>query len=616
METGNEWHFMIVGGAFNGRERVFPGDAHVVVGRSHTANLQLSKLDADVSGKHVEFSVVDGIAQVRNLSKSQPVRVNGVDVPSGKTCAVQTGNTVEMGSRVRIRLDAVPQMRDAMPADTSAIIDATATAATRFYDGSETLDVLTAAMDETTDSSPGAFESPVRPLESMTSATRMPDGITTATRMPESATSATRVPDGITTATRVPEDATFATCVPEDDTSATRVPEVPHPDGFEAETDDAASESGETVEGKTRAGSWEEIMAMKDALERKRKIRRLLISGAFALVAVVLVAVFFLIPNNDEYGMDWPKNADGSDDMRTYSIRNSSGDPILRVDYPGNSNITETPSPDNNGITVVTWYGKRRDVPYFLMLEASSHPDELHLDLMSSVRRWFAKAEASGEGFVFDERMRDELRPKFFEDAYPGSCETKTLYGIRFLEFEYKRTWLDGKMWHGWAHYFRSGDTVYLLRREIPEFYWERGGYRIKIDPNIAIYAAFSNAYWESPGDGKLASKESTAELMGEIRDALSKSRASDWRFVRRSVDTVLARTWRTDQKTRELASSSLRQYRDVLRVYYNEKYNAFVTAKDNREEKKMRRIRLDAQSVFDDPDERYYFLVNNGEVW
>ena len=596
MEKSNEWHLMIVGGAFNGRERVFSGDSPVVVGRSHTANVQLPKSDADVSGRHVEFVVIDGIAHVRNLSQTRPVRVNGVDVPMGGRAPVQTGDMVELGGRVRVRLDAVPQTDNTLTIP-EAIPAATATAATKFFEGDGSLDIPTAVMEEASVTSSGGFVSPAPPPENLTSATRVPDGMTSATRVPDGMTSATRVPDGMTSATRVPNSMLS--------------------DDSETETGDGASGDGKTVEGETRAGSWEEIQAMKVTLDRRRKIRRFFIAGIFVLIAAALVAGYVVLGfMGTESGMSWPTNADGKDDVVKYAIKNAKGDKLLEVDYPGNPKITETKSPDDNGITVLTWYGKRRDVPYFLMFEATSHPDELHIDLMTSVRRWIAKAKTSGEGFVFDERILDELRTKFFEDAYPRSCETKTLHGVRFVEFEYKRTWQDGKLWHGWAHYFRSGDTVYLLRREIPDFYWERGARRIKTDPSLAIYASFSETYWESPGDEKLVERESPDELKDMIRGALAKKRASDWRFLRHGIDTLLVRAWRTDAKTREFAESCLRQYRDVLRVYYHEKHNAFFTAKDNREEKKMRRIRQDAQAVFDNPDERYYHLVNNGEVW
>ena len=172
-------------------------------------------------------------------------------------------------------------------------------------------------------------------------------------------------------------------------------------------------------------------------------------------------------------------------------------------------------------------------------------------------------------------------------------------------------------MWHGVAIYFRKGDTVYLHRREIPEFYWARGGNRIaSFDPNIAIYAEFINSYWESPGVEGLPVDRSIPELMASIRSVLAKERASDWRFLKKDIDAVLVRTWQTDPKTRDLAEGCLRQFREVLRVYYYGKYNAFKAAQANRDDKRMRRFRQDAAMVFDDPDERYYHLIGNAEVW
>ena len=617
MEMSNEWHLLIVGGACNGQEFRFAFNETIVVGRSHRAVVRLPKTDSDVSGLHAEFSLVGGVAEVKNLSQKQVLKVNGGNVASGASCAVRKGDTVELGSHVRIRLDSVPEGEA-----TATISDETAagkTEATRFLSSDNALlDVPTAVMEESSVGSTGGgiFASSFR-QSAQTVATQIPSGLFGETAVPASETFATRVLGDASGMYGKPYGATVATNVFDSGTVATKVADAMLSGDSATETGDGVSEEGNTVEAKTRQGSWEEIQAMKEALDRKRKFRRVVSMAGIVLVGIVLVAIYVFTDGiGVESGMAYPENAAGEPDVRTYAIRNGDGDILLKVDYPNHPNIAETEAQDNKGISVVSWYGKRRDVPYYLQLEVLSHPDELRIDLMDSVRRWFEKAESSGEGYVFDERMRNELKPMFFEDVYPGSCQIKTLYGVRFLEFEYKRTWPDGKLWHGVAHYFRSGDTVYLLRREIPEFYWVRGGYRIKADPNIAVYGLFSEGYWESPGEKELLGELSTYELMDEIRKFLSKERAADWRLVRRNIDTVLARTWRTDPKTRELAESCLRQFREVLRVYYNGKYNAFLTAKDNREEKKMRFIRQDVQIVFDQPDERYYFLVNNGEVW
>ena len=224
----------------------------------------------------------------------------------------------------------------------------------------------------------------------------------------------------------------------------------------------------------------------------------------------------------------------------------------------------------------------------------------------------------SGAGYVFDIKVKDELKYQFFEDVFPGCCESKSLYGVKFVTFDYKRTWSDSEktLWHGVLLYFRKGDTVFIHRREIPESYWVRGGYRIEQDPNIAIYSNFIDSYWESPGLEGLPVDRKTSELMESVRGLLAKERASDWRYAKKEIDAVLVKTWRIDPKARDLAEGCLRQFRDILRTYYYSKYNAFDTARENRDEKRMSRIRRDAAMVFDDPDERYYHLVANGEVW
>ncbi len=109
MKMKKEWRLTVVGGSCNGCEYVFAPDKTVVVGRSHTADVKLSKSDADVSGRHAEFSVVCDIAQVKNLSQTRPLCVNGQALPIGASCAVQAGDSVELGVRVRIRLDCVPE---------------------------------------------------------------------------------------------------------------------------------------------------------------------------------------------------------------------------------------------------------------------------------------------------------------------------------------------------------------------------------------------------------------------------------------------------------------------------------------------------------------------------
>lgn len=602
MNTMNEWKLTIIGGSENGRQGAFSSDVPIVVGRSRSANFQLSKSYGDVSGRHAEFFIHEGVAYVRNLSQTQAILVNGRKLSNSETLNIDVGDTVSIGVQAVVRVDSIPLIGRFNETQGSLLDD---TVATKVISSNDSIaEMQTAVLEESANDLRNCGISSIEGTTGGTFATKIPDAF--------SGLSSSRATD--TVATR------FADIRESTDGIALETTSTRFRDSSEAtvtEWGDSASKEDQTMELHTINGSQEMIEQIKRELERKKKIRRSLVMFAVLFVTAVLATIYVLSGGMSvEAGMAWPKKSDGTDDVRTFAIRDDAGDILLKVDYPGHPNISETISPDNKGISVVSWYGKERDVPYFLQFESWAHPEELEIDLMTSVNKWFAKTTESGEGYVFDERMRDTLAPKFFEDSYPGSCEQKTLYGVKFLEFEYKRSWPDGKLWHGWAHYFRSGDTVYLLRREIPEFYWERGGYRIKADPNIAVYKTYSDAYWEATGKEKAIMHISTSVLMDEISDALARERAADWGYARRNIDAVLSRSWRTDNKTKELALSCLRKYREILRVYYYGKYNAFLAAKDNREEKKMQRIRSDAQIVFQETEERYSILVNNGEVW
>ncbi|MBQ7190304.1 MAG: FHA domain-containing protein [Kiritimatiellae bacterium] len=361
-----------------------------------------------------------------------------------------------------------------------------------------------------------------------------------------------------------------------------------------------------------RPPSKDVIDAMKREMERKRRSRRI-------LMGIVVGAVFA------GAGFWWYLTRPGGEEWLTYpepihefGLRDENGAMLLKVDYPWNENADVAIASGSNGVTVASAMGRDRDVPYFLHLEVRSDPDELKIDLMESISRWFNRTEESDLGFSFDERMKESVKPQFFEDVYPGSCQEKSLYGVRFVQFEYKRSrGVDAKMWHGIGIYFRCGDVVYSLLREIPETFWARGGYYFKIDSNLAIYKRFTEEYWESPGFTSVLPDKPVDELFASIRNSFAKERPSDWRVVvGQSIDSILMKNWNGDANIRDRAKEFLAQFREKLQVFYYKEYNAYQTAKTNRDEKKMGEIRQDVKSIFDNQGERYYFLIGNGEVW
>ena len=416
--------------------------------------------------------------------------------------------------------------------------------------------------------------------------------------------------------TMVPDDGGF---LPDDDGETVAAPQNGRscddlPLG--AQDEEEGSGDGETRALQTRQGDMAEIMALKREFEARRKKKHVGIGMLFLLVAAALTGAWFLTQTQKDVHMSLPLRPDGQPDIATYAIRDANGDILLKVDFPRDPGMSVTVSPDSNGVAVVSCMGRERDVPFFLKIESLRREDELRKDLLQSAREWIARAEASGAGYVFDAGVKDGLKFEFFEDAFAGSCQKLSLYGVKFVTFDYKRTWHDGELWHGVLIYFRRGDTAYVHRREIPERYWVRGSYRILQDPNLAVYANFTDSYWESPGLDDLPMQREVSSMLDSVADVLSKERASDWRVAKRELDAILVRTWRADAKARERAEGYLRQFREVLRTFYYGKYNAYQTARENRNDKRMERFRSDVKMVFQDPDERYYHLVGNGEVW
>lgn len=660
MATDKMWKIMIVGGSENGNEYSFPADKTVLIGRSRYqgvdtnqyAALQLGKKEKDkkeedVSGKHLELFVKDDEAFVRNVSEHSVTLLNGSSkVARGECARVREGDTISMGRTVKVRLDEIPvdspepeepvtgetryfdpdaldQLPAAPVAETSMTSIESEFAVKEFLEDtgpvqkseagdrkepdeeSDTADPVPEPLPQNVPEEPGKDPHPVAPPPPGQIPRPSPSPISVRMSGPPILQSTqTSWQNPMTPADDKPTDV-GGTSVSGMSLSGTA--SVPNDD---PPTDDP-NVGNKTEEIHTREVPPDVIIALKERLERKRKLRRVLMGIVLGTVFASAGAWWYLTRPKGEDGFTYPEP------IREFGLRDESGAMLLKVDYPWNENADVTIAPQSNGVTVISAMGRDRDVPYFLQLESHSDPEELKIGLMESVARWFARTEKSALGFSFDERMKEELKPEFFEDVYPGSCQEKSLYGVRFVQFDYKRTWTaDNQVWHGVGIYFRCGDTVYLLRREMPDSFWARGGYYLKIDSNLAIYKRYTDDYWESPGAARSLSSKPVEELSAAIRNSLDKDRPNDWRFVKKDIDSILVRSWRTDPNVRYRTLELLSRFREKQRVFYYQQYYAFQTEKENREDKKMIRIRQDAKIIFDNPDERYYFLIANGEVW
>lgn len=566
------WRFTVIGGNENGNDFTFPSGHPVLVGRSHAADLRLS--EPDVSGRHVEFALEDGGAVLRVLSRFS-LHLNANELTTGQQAVVKAGDTVSIGARMRLRVDAVPR-RVEPP--------------TEEFVGDVMDDAPLAMMEESSRTGSGFGTN---------AETRLADMETVAVS-PETGTFATRVPDEETFATRVPDEGTFATRVP---------------DGFTAAGDEETTSGGEadkTRELETRPGSMEEILAMKAALASKNKRHKLSYLFLFVLFAAFLAAVMLVTGISRETDrMSIPKLTNGEYDLHKWVYRGESGQPLLYVEYPGNDNLTFEYLPGSNGVQVLSYMGRERDVPFFLQFEIVDRPSELKMGLEESVRAWMRRTEESGLKCMFDENELASLETQFFEDVYPGSCEAPTLYGVRFVRLEYKRPWPNGEFYHGVLIYFRRGSTVFTLRREIPDGMWVRGGRQLLEESNLAVFANFSKSYWESPGEKDLPLGESVAALMERADTALSTQRASGWVAAKKVLDAALIKTWNENPKSRDVVMAKLAGYREILRVFYNERLNKYETPQSVGDVKEMQSVRRDCLQIFQDKSERYWWLVS-----
>ena len=571
------WKIVIKGGAEDGQTFEFGPEDTFQVGRSHTVQVRL--LEPDVSGHHLELSVRDGVPVATNLSRFAAI-CKGRELLSGATVELSAGDTIGLGGSVTLVFAGVPFEADDVTARTVAFAS----------EQQDCQTVLTEVPAPSVDSADGE-EIDDSDLPTAFISDAWADGQGASAVVPNA--------PAVRVSTQMPDDDR------ETDTSFA---------GDESPDDE---EEGRTIALETRIGSVEEIEAVKRALAAKRTRRRTVLVGGCVLFAAFLGVVWWKTKSDRETRtMAFPLKSDGSRDESTYIFRNEAGKALFEVDYPNNPAMSVTIAPDGTSMSVTSWMGRDRDVPFYLGIESVTRSEELTTDFLTSGKAWFRRTEELDGGYVFDERMKSSLRAEFLEDVYPASCQELTECGVRMLRFEYMHTWPDGRPWHGLGILFRSGDTLYVHRREIPEEYWERGRVRIYKDPNIAVYANFSLSNWQSRGLDDLPLTKSPAELLGEIRASLAKERVGEWNYIRKDFDALFMKTWRLDPRMRELALDAFRQFREMLRTFYYGKYNAFRNANENRADKKAARIRQDVKMVFTDPSERFYDKVNNGEVW
>ena len=92
------------GGRIGDAVELTPGEL-VLVGRSHSADIRVK--ESDVSGRHLEIVLEDGKWGARNIGRFGS-RVDGRELVGNSVAPLKKGSVVEIGSKVRFRIDSLP----------------------------------------------------------------------------------------------------------------------------------------------------------------------------------------------------------------------------------------------------------------------------------------------------------------------------------------------------------------------------------------------------------------------------------------------------------------------------------------------------------------------------
>lgn len=517
-----------------GREFSASLEEPVLIGRSHSCGIRFQ--EADVSGRHLEVSESSDGMRLLVLSR-HGAELNGVSLSEGEGRPLMAGDVVRLGRRTRFRVDSAGSLKSSSRGSVRTPVE---------EDGE------TSAMTR----NGATFE------------TRAADNPTFATRVAEP-TFATRVVNGTSQSVDTMEstgaEVLVAKSVPLDGESpAVDADQIaddsPTFAGNGEDTTGGLSADGKTQEMRTRAGSMDEINRYKRLMAQKKRVRHSLILAAATIFFCLLGAVVWVRWPKAEMTLTFPKTILGKSDFETHYV-DSDGVHAFELMYPRDDRMTKSSSSAGDTYEVSTFIGSKRDVAFRLRMDVTHDKAELGRSLAECAEAIKKADEDSGRATYLNPPGWPE-KCCFFENEYPVVCPKPLLMrGTRFWRGEYQAG--SGTMkWHGILLIVRDGDTVFSLRREIPESEWPRGSFLLHTDPNIRPLRQFSENRWESPGAVGLVSNESFEVMLNAVNNALAQKEMRNWFETKRRLDAMASMTWRGNTDNRGITQKLLAKFR------------------------------------------------------
>jgi hypothetical protein len=565
------FHIHFISGECKGEVRALTAEAPILLGRSRSATIRF--LSPDISGKHLELTLLPtGAVALKNMS-SHRTEVNGQALSEGEAAVLNEGDRVLLGDATSFVLE---KPSEGGMAETSGVLNEV-TCATNFIVAPQ----AASPMGVTTPRTSAPSSAPKIQDESKT---EIPE---------EEASPAEPVIQAQTDRTEIPE----ARPEPKPEPRAF-VPKPPPPPPVEEEEQKTnqmdLSSDNETMIMQTRVASLDELDILRKT--RKPKMKKWVILLAVGMLAsAALVALSYVVSQtNIENPITWPKDGDRFNDQVVVPDIGSGNDFIIYFPKHKSTKFVKEP----NRIMAMTSLGKRYDVPCRVIFSMNRSVDNLSLSRKKGFAAWQEKMMAAGGQWNFD------LDPQVY---FRGKE-----HGLPYQMARYTRS-VEREAWFGVVMYIKDRDWELILQREIPSSERYRGELLLVDTPFMSASPRYVMNHWEI---GEVLVERPVQEMLDEAKQLLDRAIPLPrmWPHILNLLRNILASSLKTnDTATYSEAMELLRDLRGKQSKWLNNQTISYRTALSKDQGKQAAFIRQDCVTVFSDEDDlRCHELRNN----
>jgi len=552
-------HF--ISGECKGEVRALTEEAPILLGRSRSATIRF--LSPDISGKHLELTLLPtGAVALKNMSTHR-TEVNGQALSEGEAAVLNEGDRVLLGDATSFVLQ---KPSEGGVAESPGVVNE-ATCATNFVAAPQVT-----PRTSTPSSPPKSREEPK---------TEIPEDEPVAQPLAQAQNDRTEIPESHPASK--PEPRTFV------------APPTPPPVEEEGKTNQMdLSSDNETMIMQTRVASSDELEILRKT--RKPKMQKWVILLAVGMLAsAALVALSYVVSQtNIENPITWPKDGDKFNDQVVIPDIGAGNDFIIYFPKHKSTKFVKEP----NRIMAMTRLGKRYDVPCRIIFQMNRSVDNLSLSRKKGFAAWQEKMMAAGGQWNFD------LDPQVY---FRGKE-----HGLPYQMARYTRS-VDREAWFGVVMYIKDRDWELILQREIPSSERYRGELLLVDTPFMSATPRYVMNHWEI---GDILVERPVQEMLDEAKQLLDRAIPLPrmWPHILNLLRNILASALKTnDTATYSEAMELLRNLRIKQSKWLNNQTISYRTALSKDQGKQAAIIRQDCVTVFSDEDDlRCHELRNN----